>query len=128
MNQSLFSIRHHNAFGNMAIGTCLIVLGVFRFLNPGSWLTLGVAMCLLVFAGISFFVCLSPRRETPDEMAVAHDGIAAGHALRIILIAACIGCALSMVANAKVDLAAASLGFVGIGLLVYGAVFAWLER
>lgn len=128
MGQGVFSIRRSGAFGNMAIGVCLIALGATRLLNPDGWLTLGTAMCLLAIAGLALYVCLSPRRETPDEMAVAHDGMAAGHALRITLIAADLGCAVSMLTNAKVDLAGAGLGFVGIGLLTYGIAFAWLER
>ena len=128
MGQGVFSIRRSGAFGNMAIGVCLIALGVSRLLNPNGWLSLGAAICLLAFAGLGLYVCLSPRRETPDEMAVAHDGMAAGHAFRITLIAAGLGCAASMLTNAKVDLASAGLGFVGIGLLVYGIAFAWLER
>ena len=128
MGQGVFSIRRSGAFGNMAIGVCLIALGVSRVLNPNGWLSLGAAICLLAFAGLGLYVCLSPRRETPDEMAVAHDGMAAGHAFRITLIAAGLGCAASMLTNAKVDLASAGLGFVGIGLLVYGIAFAWLER
>ena len=128
MSQGVFSIKRSGAFGNMAIGVCLIALGVTRLLNPDGWLTLGVAICLLAIAGVALFACLSPRRETPDEMAVAHDGMAAGHALRITLIAAGLGCAASMLTNAKIDLASAGLGFVGIGLLTYGIAFAWLER
>ena len=128
MSQNVFSIRRSGAFGNMTIGACLIALGVSRLLNSNSWITFAAAMCLLVFAGLALFVCLSPHRETPDEMAVAHDGMAAGHALRITLIVAGLGCAVSMFTNAKVDLAGAGLGFVGIGLLTYGIAFAWLER
>ena len=128
MGQGVFSIRRSGAFGNMAIGVCLIALGVSRLLNPTSWITLAAAVCLLAFAGFALFVCLSPRRETPDEMAVAHDGMAAGHAFRITLIAAGLGCAASMLTNAKLDFASASLGFAGIGLLVYGITVAWLER
>ena len=128
MGQGVFSIRRSGAFGNMAIGVSLIALGVTRLLNPDGWLTLGAAICLLAFAGLALFVRLSPRRETPDEMAVTHDGMAAGHALRITLIAAGLSCAVSMLTNAKVDLAAVGLGFVGFGLLMYGIAFAWLER
>ena len=128
MSQDVFSIRRSGAFGNIAIGVCLIVLGVARLLNPDGWLTLGAATCLLAFAGLALFVRLSPRRETFDEMAMTHDGMAAGHALRITLIAAGLSCAVSMLTNAKVDLAAAGLGFVGFGLLIYGIAFAWLER
>ena len=128
MSQNVFSIRRSNAFGNMAIGACLIALGVMRLLNPDDWLTLGAAICLLAIAGLALYVCLSPRRETPDEMAVAHDGMAAGHALRITLIVASLGCAVSMFTNAKVDLAGVGLGFVGVSLFIYGAAFAWLER
>ncbi len=128
MSQDLFSIKRSGAFGNMAIGVCLIVLGATRLLNPDGWPTLCAAMCLLALAGRALFVCLSPRREAPDEMAVAHDGAAAGHALRITLVAAGLGCAASMLTNAKVDLAGAGLGFIGIGLLTYGIAFAWLER
>ena len=128
MGQGVFSIRRSGAFGNMAIGVCLIALGVSRLLNPTSWITLAAAVCLLASTGFALFVCLSPRRETPDEMAVAHDGMAAGHALRITLISAGLCCAASMLTNAKVDLAGAGLGFVGIGLLTYGIAFAWLER
>ena len=128
MSQGVFSIRRSGAFGNMAIGVCLIALGVARLINPNGWLALGAAICLLAFAGLGLCVCLSPRRETPDEMAMTHDGMAAGHALRITLISAGLCCAVSMFTNAKVDLAGAGLGFVGIGLLTYGITFAWLER
>lgn len=128
MSQDVFSIRRSGAFDNIAIGVSLIALGVTRLLNPDGWLTLGAAICLLAFAGLALFVRLSPRRETPDEMAVTHDGMAAGHALRITLIAAGLGCAASMLTDAKVDLATAGLGFIGFGLLTYGIAFAWLER
>ena len=128
MNVGVLSIRYHHAFGNIAIGAALLILSIARTLNPNSWLTLVASVCLLALAALSLFVCLSPHHEPPDEMTVAHDGVAAGHALRATLIVAGATCATSMALGAKMDFTTISMGLMGFGLLAYGAIFAWLER
>ncbi|MBR3328660.1 MAG: hypothetical protein IKG22_15205 [Atopobiaceae bacterium] len=128
MTHGIYSIKSHTAFGNMAIGVCLVALSATRIIGPNSWLGLCMAVCLLAFSSLSLFVCLSPRREKPDEMSMAHDGVAAGHALRTTLAVTCLACVAGLITNIRVDAAALCLGIIGFGLLVYGTTFAWLER
>lgn len=128
MVQNLYSLKARYAVGSAAIGLCLIVFCVARIFDSHSSFALGAAVCLLPISILSLIACLSPHREASDEMYEAHDGQAAGHTLRILLIAAGIVCAISFVANIKVDLTTASLGLIGFGLLIYGIVFGWLER
>lgn len=128
MGHAVFSVKSRFAYGNVAIGLCLIALGMVRLLNPTSLLVLGAAICLLLVCVASLLANSSSHREMSDEMSVANDGRAAGHALRITLIVTGLLCAASMCTSIKVDLATAGLGFVGFGLLVYGIVFGWLER
>lgn len=128
MAHDLFSIKGRYAFGSAAIGLCLIVFGVVRVVDKSGLLALGAAVCLLLVATLSLIACLSPRREASDEMYEVHDGQAAGHALRVTLIATSIICAAGIVTNVKVDLAVASLELIGLALLTYGIVFGWLER
>lgn len=128
MVRDMYSLKSRYAFGNVAIGLCLIALSLARVLDKGSLLALVAAACLLLVTILSLFACLSPRREATDEMYEAHDGQAAGHALRATLIVVGLICAASVVTSVKVDLAAAGLGVIGFGLLAYGIVFGWLER
>lgn len=128
MSHGFLSVKSRCAYGNVAIGLCLIALGMVRLLNPTSLLVLGAAICLLLVCVASLLANSAPRREMPDEMSEVHDGHAAGHALRITLIVTGLLCAASMCTSIKVDLATTGLGFVGFGLLVYGIVFGWLER
>ena len=128
MAHDLLSLRSRNSFGNVAMGLCLVGLGLARILDPGCPLALGAAICLLVTSVVALLACLSPRREMPDEMSEAHDGQAAGHALRITLIAVGATCAVSMIMDLRLDFTSASLGLIGFGLLVYGSIFGWLER
>ena len=128
MAHDIYSIRSRAGFGNVAIGACLVVLSASLALDPKSWLLLCAATCLLVLGSLSLFACLNPRREESDEMSVAHDGQAAGHALRITLIGVGLACLASMIVNVRVNVAAFGLGIIGFALLTYGVVFASLER
>lgn len=128
MVHNMYSLKARYAVGSVAIGLCLAVFCVARIFDSYSSLAFGAAVCLLPVSILSLIACLSPRREASDEMYETHDGQAAGHTLRIILIAAGIVCAISIVTNIKVDLATASLGLMSFGLLIYGIVFGWLER
>ena len=124
----LLSVRNRNAFGNIALGLCLIGLCITLFLDKSSLLALGAAGCLLLVSLACLFACLCPRRETADEMSAAHDGQAAGHALRITLAAVGAVCAISMATGMQVNFSVAGIGLVGFGLLAYGIIFGWLER
>ncbi len=128
MFHNMYSLKGRYAVGSVAIGLCVIALCVARIFGKSSLFALAAAVCLFLVSILSLFACLSPHREATDEMYEAHDGQAAGHTLRITLIAAGLICAASIVTDAKVDLAAASLGLIGFGLLTYGVVFGWLER
>ena len=128
MVHGLLSLRSRNAFGNIALGSCLIGLCIAFLLDKNALLALGTAVCLLLASVTCLFACLAPHREMDDEMSVVHDGRAAGHALRITLTAVGALCAVSMASGMQVDFTAASLGFIGFALLVYGIVFGWLER
>ena len=128
MAHDLLSLRSRNSFGNVALGLCLIGLGLARNLDSNCPLALGAAICPLIISVAALLACLSPCREMPDEMSEAHDGQAAGHALRITLIAVGATCAMSIVMDVRLDFTAASLGLIGFGLLVYGGIFGWLER
>lgn len=128
MMHGLLSLRNRSAFGNVAIGLCLVGLGAALLLDPNRMLVCGIAFCLLLVSAVSLFACLAPRREMCDEMSVSHDGQAAGHALRITFIAVGVACAMSMATGVQVDFSAAGIGFIGFGLLTYGVVFGWLER
>ena len=128
MDRSIYSITSRTALGNMLIGFALVGLSASRALNPQGWVTLCAAACLFTLGSLSLFACLSPRREKPDEMSMAHDGLAARHAFHIVLIAVGIVSAASMALGLEVDAATLGLGIIGLGLLVYGAAFAWLER
>ncbi|MDO4807266.1 MAG: hypothetical protein Q4A07_08460 [Coriobacteriales bacterium] len=128
MMHGLLSLKNRSAFGNVAIGLCLVGLGAALLLDPNTMLACGIASCLLLVSVFSLFACLAPRREMPDEMSMVHDGQAAGHALRITFIAVGVACAASMATGVRVDFSAAGVGFIGLGLLTYGVVFGWLER
>jgi hypothetical protein len=128
MVHGLLSLRSRNSFGNIALGSCLIGLCIAFLLDKNVLLGLGAAVCLLLASVVCLFACLAPHREMADEMSEAHDGRAAGHAFRITLAAVGAMCAVSMATGMQVDFIAASLGFIGLGLLVYGIVFGWLER
>lgn len=128
MARGLLSLRNRFAFGNAAIGLCLVSLGVIRLFDSSSLLALGASVLLLLTSVAAFLACFSSRREMPDEMSEAHDGVAAGHALRITLIVAGVLCVACMITNVKIDFASAALGLIGFGLLAYGAIFGWLER
>ena len=128
MAYDIYSIRSRAGVGNVAIGACLVALSAFLALNPSSWLTLCAAICLLVLGSLSLFTCLSPRREESDEMSVAHDGQAAGHAFRITLIGVGLACLASIIVNVRVNVAAFGIGIIGFALLTYGIAFASLER
>lgn len=123
----VFSIKGHNYLGNVCVGILLLGLGVFVALPSSGVLPLICALFLFAMACVSLYICVSARRERPDEMFVAHDGQASSHALKLTLILVGGMSALGMATNACVSLAAAGCITLGFALLAYGVCFAKLE-
>ena len=128
MNTAALSIRFRNLYGNIATGCCLIALGIAKASLPGSLAVTGCAVALLLFSGFNLRACLSKSREREDEMSRLNAGRAAASALWFTLIAIGVACAAGMVFDLSVDLASASCLVIGLAMVVYGTVFAWLER
>ena len=128
MSKGIFTIKGHNAFGNIGGGICLIALGFALALGGKRIASLLCAICLLVIAGISLYSCLSRKHEPTDEMSDAHDGKASSFALKTTLIVLGIACCVGLLTGAVINLASLCCFAIGIAMLLYGCSFAWHER
>lgn len=128
MSKGLFSIKGHNAYGNIGAGICLIGLGVALGFGSKGIASILCAVCLLVVAGVSLFACISRKHEPTDEMSDANDGRASSFALKTTLIVLGIVCLAGLLTGAVFNLAAACCLAIGLAMLLYGISFAWHER
>ena len=124
----MLSVKGHNLFGNVAIGACLILVGIAYAAASCGLGVLASAFVLLIISTISLYVCLSGKREQDDEMSIAHEGEASSFAFKTTLIAVGLACAIGMATGIEVSLASAGCLVVGFALVTYGLAFGRLER
>lgn len=128
VSNKLLSIKGHNAIGNIGAGICLIALGIALSYGGKGIASLLCAICLLVIAGVSLYACLSRKHEPTDEMSDLHDGKASSIAHKTTLIILGVVCLAGLLLGVAVNLAAMCCFVIGLAMLIYGCVFAWLER
>ena len=128
MTKTLFSIKGHNAYGNIGAGACLLALGIALSFGTNDIASVLCAICLLVVAGVSLYACLSQKHEAADEMSEIHDGRAASFALKTTLIVLGIACCVGLFCGTAFNLAAVCCLTIGLAMLLYGCAFAWYER
>ena len=128
MSSKIFSIKGHNAYGNIGAGICLITLGFALSFGGKSIASILCAACLLVIAGVSLYATLSRKHEPADEMSDSNDGRASSFALKTTLIVLGVVCVVGLLTGAVFNLAAACCFAIGLAMLLYGISFAWHER
>ena len=116
------------SLGNVAVGVCLILVGVaYAAVSCGLGVLAG-AFALLILSAASLCICLCGKRKQDDEMSIAHAGEASSFALKTTLIAVGLACAVGMATGIEVSLASAGCLIVGFALVTYGLAFGRLER
>lgn len=116
------------AYGSIIAGLCLIVLGVALSLGSKGIASVLCALCLLAIAGVALYARFSKKHGKTDAKSEAHDGKAASFAHKAILVVLGVVCCVGLITGAALNLAAMCAFVIGLALLIYGCVLAWLER
>ena len=128
MSKIADSIKGHNPYGKIIAGIALIILAILLAQGGRGALGFVCAAVLLIVAAVALYSFIARKRGPKDEVADAHDGKASSLALKITLIVLGVACLVGLLTGTVLNLAAMCCFAIGLAMLIYGCVFARLQK